>query len=131
MENLNKVFLDYVNNVSLQGELGVATAFLNHVSSHGTILAAELAEDMPDGYLAVMSGASKYYAVFTNREEAEFASAGTIVEKNLDELVEKCLATSEIKGFCINPYNPSPCLISRYYIQAMIMAEKGAFDDEI
>ena len=127
MENLNKVFLDYINNVSLQGVLGVATAFLNHVSNHGTILAAELPEDMADEYLAVMSGASKYYAVFTSQEEAEFASAGTVVEKNLDELVDKCLATTDIKGFCINPYNPSPCLISRYYIQAMMMAEAGAF----
>lgn len=123
MENLNNVFLDYVNNVSVEKELILASTFLTHVSNHGNILTSEVEDD----YLIVMSDSRKYYAVFTNEEEAALASRGNVVEKNLDELVEKCLETSEIKGFCINPYNPSPCIISRYYIQAMLMSEAGAF----
>lgn len=117
MRDLNKAFIEYTAVKTQESYDQFIGVFVENIRGNGSIYVPITSE----GALATVEsqGNGDYYIVCTNEDELSLCSSEDTKEINLKEVVDAMMSNPNVKGICINPYNPSPCLISKYYVMAL------------
>lgn len=119
MRNLKEAFENYTATKSQEAYDYFLSVFFENIRGNGNIYVPLTSE----GAVATVEsqGNGDYYMVCTNEEELSLCSSPDSKETSLKEVADLTMTNPNVKGICVNPYNPSPCLISKYYMMAMMV----------